>query len=86
MLSQLGIQTDQKAGTLTFDSTLGKGTRFTLGTNTCTGQTIPVGGTCTILLKFNGTGGFGGINPSAGVLSVPSNSPSSPTNLAISGS
>lgn len=61
------------------------GARFTLGANTCTGQTIPVGSTCTIQLRFDGSGGVFGVNPSAGVLSVPSNSPGSPTNLAISG-
>ncbi|PZO19025.1 MAG: hypothetical protein DCF26_06810 [Burkholderiales bacterium] len=61
------------------------GARFTLGANSCTGQTIPVGSTCTIQLRFDGSGGVFGVNPSAGVLSVPSNSPGSPTNLAISG-
>jgi hypothetical protein len=67
------------------------GARFSIGAantsaNTCSGQTLAVGGTCTIQLQFDGRGGFFGINPSAGVLSVPSNSPSSPTNLVIGGS
>ena len=62
------------------------GARFTLGTNTCTGQTLAVGATCTIQLRFDGSGGFLGINPSAGTLSVPSNSPASPKVLLITGS
>lgn len=62
------------------------GARFTLGTNTCTGQTLAVGATCTIQLRFDGSGGLFGLNPSAGTLSVPFNGPASPKVLLITGS
>ena len=62
------------------------GARFSIVGNTCSNQTIAVGATCTIQLRFDGAGGFFGFNPSAGVLSVPYDGPSSPVNLVISGS
>ena len=61
------------------------GARFSITGNTCSGQTLAVGATCTIQLRFDGGGGFLGINPSSGNLTVDYNGTPTQLVLPISG-
>jgi hypothetical protein len=54
------------------------------GSDTCTGQTIAVGGTCTITISFNG-GGANANNNRTGTLTVTDNASGSPQVLTLTG-
>jgi large repetitive protein len=62
------------------------GARFSITGNTCSGVSLAVGATCTIQLRFDGGGGFFGINPSVGNLTVDYNGTPAQLVLPISGS
>jgi hypothetical protein len=51
---------------VTFGTATVAGTRFNKGADTCSGQTVAGGGTCTITVNFNGTGNI----PRTGTLTV----------------
>jgi uncharacterized repeat protein (TIGR01451 family) len=56
--------------------------RFSISADTCSGNTVVAGSTCTITLNFNGGSGF---NLSIAQLSVPSNGAISPAVLNLTG-
>jgi large repetitive protein len=62
------------------------GARFSITGNACSGQTLAVGATCTIQLRFDGGGGLFGFNPSIGNLTVDYNGTPAQLVLPISGS
>jgi FtsP/CotA-like multicopper oxidase with cupredoxin domain len=66
-------------GTLTVTNT--SGTAFSKGADTCQGQTILAGGTCTVTINFNGNGN----NSKSGTLTVNDNGNGSPQLLALTG-
>jgi large repetitive protein len=70
-------------GTATVTDGAGPGTH-SKGTDTCSGNTVPVGGTCTIQVILVMPGG--GITLSVGSLSVPSNGTPNPRVLGLTGS
>jgi hypothetical protein len=57
--------------------------RFSYGSGTCQNSTVPAGGTCTVVVNFNGNGGAAG---STGTLTVNHNGAGSPLTLALTGS
>ena len=61
----------------------GGSTAFSKGTDTCSGQTVAVGGTCTIVVNFNAPAGN---SSRTGSLSVPSNGATSPVTRSLTGS
>ena len=57
------------------------GTAFTKGADTCSGQTLPPGGTCTVVVNFAAPAGF---SYRAGTLTVPHTGALSPSPLILS--
>jgi hypothetical protein len=66
-------------GTLTVTNSSGSG--FTKGADTCSGQTVAVGGTCTVTINFNGNAN----SQKTGTLTVPDNGAGNPQTLALTG-
>jgi hypothetical protein len=69
-------------GTATVTDGSGPGT-FSMGADTCSGNTLAAGATCTIEIDLNMPGN--GNTPSAGTLSVPHNGSGSPAILNLTG-
>jgi hypothetical protein len=69
-------------GTITVSNN-GGNTNFSLATNTCTGQTVAVGGTCTITVNFNAPTGTAN---RTGTLTVNDNAAGTPQTLTLTGS
>jgi hypothetical protein len=68
-------------GTATVTNTTG--TAFSKGVDTCSGATIPAGGTCTIQVRFAAPAGN---NARSATLSLPDNGAGSPQSLRLTGS
>jgi hypothetical protein len=70
-------------GSVTFGTAAVAGTRFSKGTDNCSGKTVAAGGSCTITINFNGTG----TTPRTGTLTVVDSSGNAvASNLSLTGS